>query len=90
LGIRKCASQVQINKRKKVSMMQKVKEKLILFADLESSSSRKELLTALFESSVINTLIFDITCSTKAYTWKTQLDQFFLKRNTEMVTNVPM
>jgi hypothetical protein len=47
-------------------MMQKVKEKLILFADLESSSSRKELLTALFESSVISTLIFDITCSTKA------------------------
>lgn len=30
-------------------------------AYLESSSSKKELLTALFESSVINTLILDMT-----------------------------
>ena len=30
-------------------------------AYLESSSNRKELLTALFESSVINTLILDMT-----------------------------
>jgi hypothetical protein len=44
-------------------MMQNIKEKITLFADLESSSSRKELLTALFESSVINTLILDITCT---------------------------
>jgi hypothetical protein len=77
LGIRKCASQVEINKRKKGSMMQKVKEKLILFADLESSSSRKELLTALFESSVISTLIFDITCSKKAYTWENSTGSVF-------------
>ena len=36
-------------------------QKLELSADLESSSKRKELLTALFESSVISTRILDIT-----------------------------
>ena len=35
---------------------------LNLIYNLESSSSKKELLTALFESSVIRTLMLDITC----------------------------
>lgn len=50
--------------------------------DLESSSSRKELLTALFESSVINTLMLDITCERKiAKDIITSVDQFIALRN---------
>lgn len=50
--------------------------------DLESSSSRKELLTALFESSVINTLMLDITCETEVAKDKiTPVDQIIALHN---------
>lgn len=68
-------------KAEKIAIAEAEKIDKVQTADLESSSNRKELLTALFESSVINTLMLEITCMRHAYAkllWSNEGFHFFI------------